>query len=97
VSVAWNAASDNVGVAKYEVWRGDSSYNNWVLAGSVSGSTLSFANTGLSGGPFASNSPFNITIPSSPKLDPNSAGIVANIAARPGIADIYEFGVPVWE
>ncbi|TYP72412.1 fibronectin type III domain-containing protein [Paenibacillus methanolicus] len=44
VALAWNAATDNVGVTGYDVYRGAS------LVGSTSGSTLSYTNTGLSAG-----------------------------------------------
>lgn len=47
VALAWKSATDNVGVSKYEIWRGDGGYSNWVLVGSVSGSTLQFINSGL--------------------------------------------------
>jgi hypothetical protein len=180
VGLAWNAATDNVGVTKYEVWRGDANYDNWVLVGSVGGGTRTYTDavpagsytyairafdaagnkspssnaitaTVPSGGgqsgttsptpspsqpapsptqssaaptptptttptttptassspssapspstsrAFAPNSPWNLAIPASPRLDPNSAGIAANLSTRPGISDIYEFGVPVWE
>ncbi|MFC4101247.1 fibronectin type III domain-containing protein [Paenibacillus xanthanilyticus] len=42
VALAWNAATDNVGVTGYDVYRGAS------IVGSTAGSTLSFTNTGLS-------------------------------------------------
>jgi chitodextrinase len=41
ISLAWNAATDNVGVCRYEIWRGDVNYNNWKLVGTVTGNTLS--------------------------------------------------------
>ncbi|TVX99881.1 fibronectin type III domain-containing protein [Cohnella terricola] len=44
VALAWNASTDNVGVTGYDVYRGST------IAGSVSGSTLTFTNTGLSAG-----------------------------------------------
>jgi hypothetical protein len=50
VAMAWNAATDNVGVARYEVWRGDAQYNNWVLVGKVGGTTRSFTDTTVKAG-----------------------------------------------
>jgi chitodextrinase len=47
ITMAWNAATDNVGVTRYEIWRADANYAHWVLAGTVSGSTFSFTNTSL--------------------------------------------------
>ena len=42
ITLAWNASSDNVGVTGYDIYRGST------LAGYVSGSTLSYTDTGLS-------------------------------------------------
>ncbi|AEI38889.1 fibronectin type III domain-containing protein [Paenibacillus mucilaginosus] len=47
VSLSWTAATDNVAVTGYDIYRGS------VLAGSVSGSTLSFTNTGLAAGTYS--------------------------------------------
>ncbi|MCZ8522227.1 MULTISPECIES: fibronectin type III domain-containing protein [Paenibacillus] len=47
VSLSWTAATDNVAVTGYDVYRGTT------LAGSVSGSTLSFTNTGLAAGTYS--------------------------------------------
>ncbi|OPH50440.1 carbohydrate-binding protein [Paenibacillus ferrarius] len=44
ISLAWNAATDNVGVTGYDIYRASA------LVGSVSGSTLSYTDTGLSAG-----------------------------------------------
>ncbi|WP_246183132.1 fibronectin type III domain-containing protein [Paenibacillus methanolicus] len=46
LSMKWEAASDNVGVVAYEIYR----TNYGVLAGVVSGSTLTFTDTGLNPG-----------------------------------------------
>lgn len=51
VSLAWNAANDNVGVTGYDIFRGTT------LAGSVSGSTLSYIVTGLT-----ANTPYSFTV-----------------------------------
>jgi len=50
VSLAWDAATDDVGVAKYAVWRGDANKGNWVLAGTTGGSTRSFTDSGRAAG-----------------------------------------------
>ncbi len=42
ITIAWNASTDNVGVTGYEVYQGTT------LLGNVSGSTLTYTNTGLS-------------------------------------------------
>lgn len=47
VTLSWAAASDNVAVTRYEVWRGDGNWSNWTLAASVTGSTRSATLTGL--------------------------------------------------
>ncbi|MCW2600007.1 MAG: chitinase [Frankiales bacterium] len=47
VSLAWNAATDNVGVSRYEIWRGDANYGNWILAGSVASGTRTFTSGSL--------------------------------------------------
>lgn len=41
ITLAWNASTDNVGVIGYDVYQGST------LVGNVSGSTLSYTNTGL--------------------------------------------------
>jgi chitodextrinase len=46
LSLAWDAATDNVGVAKYAVWRGDANKANWVLAGTTTGGTRTFTDSG---------------------------------------------------
>lgn len=48
VSFVWNASTDNVGVDRYEIWRGDSRYRNWALVGTVDKNTLSFNDINLS-------------------------------------------------
>lgn len=40
VSLRWDASTDNVGVSAYRVWRGDSNYDNWVMVGQTTTSTL---------------------------------------------------------
>lgn len=50
VGLAWDAATDNVGVTSYAVWRGDASKNNWQLAGTTSGSTRTFTDSGRAAG-----------------------------------------------
>ncbi|WP_426450721.1 fibronectin type III domain-containing protein [Paenibacillus sp. S-38] len=47
VSLSWAAAADNVAVTGYDIYRGTT------LAGSVSGSTLSFTNAGLGAGTYS--------------------------------------------
>ncbi|OAB27089.1 carbohydrate-binding protein [Paenibacillus macquariensis subsp. defensor] len=42
ITLAWNASTDNVGVTGYDVYQGST------LLGNVSGSTLTYTNTGLS-------------------------------------------------
>lgn len=51
VSLAWNAANDNVGVTGYDI------YSGTALVGSVSGSTLSYTVTGLT-----ANTPYTFTV-----------------------------------
>jgi hypothetical protein len=48
VTLSWGAATDNVGVTRYEVWRGDGNWSNWTLVSNVTGSTRSAAVSGLS-------------------------------------------------
>ncbi len=47
ISLSWNAATDKVGVCRYEVWRGDANWNNWSLVGAVTGNTLSFTDVNV--------------------------------------------------
>jgi len=42
ITIAWNASTDNVGVTGYDVYQGST------LLGNVSGSTITYTNTGLS-------------------------------------------------
>lgn len=51
VALAWNASSDNVGVTKYEIYRGTT------LAGSVAGSVLNYTVNGLT-----ANTAYNFTV-----------------------------------
>lgn len=50
VGLAWDAATDNVGVTRYEVWRGAGNWDNWVLAGTANSSTVSFTDAGRTRG-----------------------------------------------
>lgn len=43
ISLAWDASTDNVGVTRYEVWRGNADYANWNRV--YSGSSRSFKDT----------------------------------------------------
>jgi hypothetical protein len=55
------------------------------------------SSTGSGGGrPFAASSPWNVTIPTNPVLDPNSAEIAKYVGYKAGAA-LYEDGVPIWE
>lgn len=55
--------------------------------------------TGPSGSvAFSPTSPWNVSIPASPALDPNSASIAGYLGSEmKGYADLYEYGTPVWE
>jgi hypothetical protein len=48
---------------------------------------------------FAPNSAWNTPVPASPVLDQGGRAMVNHLAsgAHPGIANLYEFGVPIWE
>jgi hypothetical protein len=48
---------------------------------------------------FTASGPWNSAIPSDPVVDPNSAAMVANLtsASSPGIANIYDYGTPIYE
>jgi hypothetical protein len=47
---------------------------------------------------FSSTSPWNVPIPATPALDPNSTSIAAYLGSDlKAYADLYEFGTPVWE
>jgi hypothetical protein len=55
------------------------------------------SSTGSGGGrPFAASSPWNVTIPPDPVLDPNSAEIAKYVGYKAAAA-LYEDGVPIWE
>lgn len=61
----------------------------------TSGSTTSQTGVSLS---FSATSPWNVPIPASPTLDPNSSAIAAYLGSElKAYADLYEFGTPVWE
>lgn len=53
--------------------------------------------------PFASTSAWNSLIPAAPALDPNSGAQVAwlsgtvSATANPAVANLYNYGVPIWE
>jgi type III secretion system FlhB-like substrate exporter len=47
VSLAWNASTDNVGIASYRVWR-DDSRSSWTMVGQVPGSSLNFTDNSVS-------------------------------------------------
>lgn len=49
--------------------------------------------------PFGASSAWNTRVPTSPVLDPAGPAMVGYLAggANPGIAALYEFGVPIWE
>lgn len=49
-----------------------------------------------SGVPFDLNSAFNKPIAANPSIDINSAAIVANLATQAGVANIYNWGSPVY-
>ncbi len=50
VGLAWGAASDNVGVTKYNVWRGDSNWANWSLIAQVSGGVTNYTDRTVKSG-----------------------------------------------
>jgi hypothetical protein len=52
-----------------------------------------------SGRPFEATSPFNVPVPSSPVTDGNSTAMVSALAndPHPGVADLYAYGVPIWD
>jgi hypothetical protein len=62
---------------------------NFVVAASVG-----FSPAG--GRPYASTSTWNIPIPAAPVLDPSSSAMVRHLSTRPAVADLYEFGFPVY-
>lgn len=73
IALAWNAASDNVGVTGYDVYRGAS------LVGSTSGSTLAFTNTGLAAG-----TAYSYTVKAKDAAGNVSAASVSVSATTPG-------------
>ena len=47
---------------------------------------------------FSPTSPWNVPIPTTPSLDPNSSSIASYLGSElKAYADLYEFGTPVWE
>lgn len=68
---------------------------------STSGSTGTSSSTSTQTGvslSFSATSPWNLPIPASPTLDPNSSAIAAYLGSElKAYADLYEFGTPVWE
>jgi len=57
--------------------------------------TLTYGPSG--GHPYASTSAWNVPIPAAPVLAVKSAAIVTHLASAPAIADLYEFGFPVYD
>lgn len=45
VHLTWGAATDNVGVTSYVVWRGDANWANWRIVGTTSAGTRAFTDT----------------------------------------------------
>jgi len=60
-----------------------------------SAAPLSFSRT--SGRPYTATSAWNVPVAAQPRLDPNSASMVAHLASSPAIADLYEYGFPVYD
>lgn len=70
-----------------------------IITVSVDGSKAS-VEVGLSSSvqtrPFSSTSPFNTPIPTNPVLDSHSSEMVSLLAAQNAVANLYEFGTPVF-
>ncbi len=51
------------------------------------------------GRPFSPSSPFNTLIPPAPALDPLGPDMVAHLSSghHPGVANLYDYGVPIWD
>jgi hypothetical protein len=49
--------------------------------------------------PFDGDSPWNVPIPDDPVVDPGSAAMISNLVVpgRPPIANLYDFGLPIYE
>jgi beta-glucanase (GH16 family)/fibronectin type 3 domain-containing protein len=80
VSLSWTASTDNVGVAEYTIYRGTT------VAGTVSGTTTTFTDTGLTPG-----TSFSYTVVASDaagnKSPASTALSVTTVAAAPQFAD----------
>ena len=46
--------------------------------------------------PFSTTSPFNVTVPASPVIDPGSSAMVASLLGGHPIADVGPYGIPVY-
>lgn len=48
---------------------------------------------------FTADGPFNLPVPTAPALDPRSSSIVRSLAsgAHPGVANLYAYGVPIFD
>lgn len=46
--------------------------------------------------PFSSSSPWNVAIPSNPRIDAASGTMVGKVATRAAIADLYDYGTPIY-
>src|SRR6187200_2774047 len=46
---------------------------------------------------FAPDSPWNAPIPAGAAIDPAHAAVSRWLAAAKPVADLYEFGVPIWQ
>lgn len=60
------------------------------------GSSAAQAYSPSGGHPYASSSAWNVRVPAAPVLALKSAAIVRHLASSPAIADLYEFGFPVY-
>lgn len=50
VTMTWTASTDAVGVTQYNVWRGDSSFDNWTQIATVTHPNTGYVKTGLTSG-----------------------------------------------
>lgn len=66
-----------------------------ILASGVSAAETGFSAT--SGRPFAIESVWNSPVPQGPALDANSDTIVAGLSGAPAVADLVNFGIPIYE
>ena len=63
---------------------------------SATGSSTASPLTADGGRPFADSSAWNQPVPAGHAVDPGSAAMVARLASGHQVADLYEFGVPVF-